>query len=173
MPSPAITENTTTPPQPNLPTVGRANSSIANCGDYLIFQRAVEGKKNDQKNRDGAVYSNLPETVRRGSRRHQGIGRSPKYGAALASSTASDNRRRARRGHTTHPGQDWFDAIRRVRSRDGHSQGYRASDIQNGSSGHRKSSHHERNGEGRSGCRLVCSGHRPRRRASRWGAYFV
>src|SRR5580700_9413663 len=161
--SPAITENITTPPQPTLPTVGRANSSIASCGDYLIFELAIEGNKNDQKNRNGAIYGDLLETIRRRCCGYQGIGRSPKYGVALASSAASENRRRTRRGHTTYPGQDWSDAIRRVRSRDGHSQGYRAPHIQNDSSGHRKSFDHERNGKARSGRRLVCSGHRPRR----------
>src|SRR5580693_4835790 len=145
--SPAITESTTTPPQPTLPTVGRASSSIASYGDCMISLGAIEGSWNDQKSRDGAIYGDLLETVRRGCCGRQGIGRSPKYGVALASSAASDNQHRARRGHTTHPGQDRSDAIRRVRSRDGHSQGHRASHIQNGSYGHRKSSHHEGNGE--------------------------
>jgi hypothetical protein len=41
-------------------------------------------------------------------------------------------------------------------------KGDRAPHIQNHSSGHRKSSHHERNGEACSGRRLVCSGYCPR-----------
>ena len=36
MPSPAITENTTTPPRLTLPTVGRANSSIASY-DHIFL----------------------------------------------------------------------------------------------------------------------------------------
>jgi hypothetical protein len=42
-----------------------------------------------------------------------------------------------------------------IRSRDGYSQGDRATHIQDDSSGHWKSSHHERNGEACSGRRLV------------------
>jgi hypothetical protein len=38
--SPAITENTTTPPRLTLPTVGRANSSIASCDDCRKFLRS-------------------------------------------------------------------------------------------------------------------------------------
>src|SRR5271156_4629975 len=63
--SPAITENTTTTPRLTLPTVGRANFYISNCGEIRSFQPFPLGQcvaahkeiQDDKKNRDRAVRS--------------------------------------------------------------------------------------------------------------------
>ena len=97
--------------------------------------RRIGRSQNHHKSGDGAVYSDLPEAIRRGRCSHQGTGWSPEYGRALASNAASDDCRRTTGRHTTRPRRQ-RSAICRVRSRDDCSQGDRASHIQNHSSGH-------------------------------------
>src|SRR6202522_1987121 len=63
--SPAITGNTTTQPRLTLPTVGRANFYISNCGEIRSFQPFPLGQcvaahkeiQDDKKHRDRAVRS--------------------------------------------------------------------------------------------------------------------